>query len=431
MRISRAFHWWFKNGSSHLDAETVAREQQARFNALMHADPDRVVNAITAWNCGSLSMLARMIEEFELRDDKMRSCSKKLRASVARCDYSILKREGFEADERAEKHAQILRRFWSGIRTTNRFKLDECGGFSLLMKQMMESESMGYCVHELVWRLLPNGEITAQFIKVPLWHFENRTGKLRFLPTTNMTNGEEMKPGEWMVSTGDAIGIAAVICATLKRCTLADWAVFCERCGMPFFVAKTTAQFGSAQWKNLSKALAAIGRDARIQVDKATDIDAVQTNSGNQPYTPLVEWADRAIATLYRGADLSTMSAGGQAVGSNPQNEEMGILEADACQRMSETLHEQVERYVIRFMTGDEEPLAAIRIEPMKKPNITTEIQIDQHLINNGVKLSKLDALQRYGRSEAIEDGDAALEPIEQPQEPTHKMRETTTENEK
>jgi len=409
----KQIRYWFQKAFSVLSGADVTAEQRGRYNALMGADPDKIVAAITAYNCGSLAWMARIIEEYELRDDKMRTCSKKLRASVARCDYTILKREGYEKDERAERHAGILSRFWSGVKATNRFKMDECGGFSLLLKQMMEAESLGFTVHEMVWRILGDGEITAEFIKIPLWHFENHTGKLRFLPTTSVMEGEEMKEGEWMVSTGDGIGIAAAICACLKRCTLADWAVFCERCGMPFFIGKTSAQYGSKQWKNLAKALAAIGRDARLLVDRGTQIDAVQTGgSGNQPYSPLVEWADRAISSLYRGADLSTMSGGQQSVGASLQGDEMGIIEQDACQRISETLHEQVEKFVIRFVTGDAEPLARIKIEPMKKPNIDTEIKIDEHLIRHGAKISKTDALRRYGRFEAAKgEKDSALEP--------------------
>ena len=120
-----------------------------------------------------------------------------------------------------------------------------------------------------------------------------------------------MKPGEWLVTTGDGVGIAAAICANLKRACLSDWAVFCERCGMPLIVGKTGAAFGSEQWNNLNDALASIGRDARIQVDTNTDISALSTGgSASQPYSPLVDWADRAIAALYREADLSTISAG-------------------------------------------------------------------------------------------------------------------------
>jgi len=409
--VIKTLQFWWQKVTSALSGADVAKEQQSRYNALLGADPKKVISAITAYNAGRLAELALIIEEYELRDDKMRTCSKKLRASVARCDYSILKRKGYEGDKRAELHAEILQRFWSGVKATSRFKQDECGGFALLVKQMMEAESMGFTVHEIIWRILGNGELAAEFIKIPLWHFENKTGKLRFLETTSETDGIEMKEGEWLVSTGDGIGIAASICACLKRCTLGDWAVFCERCGMPFFIGKTNAGYQTKQWNNLNAALAAIGRDARLLVDKATEIQAIQTGgNGNQPYSPLVEWADRAISSLYRGADLSTMSGEAQATGASLQGDEMGIIEQDACQRLSETLHEKVEKFVIRFVTGDTEPLARIKIEPMKKPNIETEIKIDRHLIGCGAKLSKAEALARYGRSEASGEKDEPME---------------------
>jgi hypothetical protein len=52
-------------------------------------------------------------------------------------------------------------------------------------------------------------------------------------------------------------------------------------------------------------------------------------------------------------------------------------------------------------MTGDDTPLAYIWIEPVTKPNIDNEIKIDTHLMQSGIKLSKRDMLQRYGRTEA------------------------------
>lgn len=422
MQILPTIRYWFQKGGSYLGFDTVSREQQARYNALMNSNPKRLIDAITAYNCGNLGELARIVEEYELRDDKMRTCSKKLRASVARCDYTISVREGFANNERAKKHVEILTRFWSGVKATNRFKLDEVGGFNLLIKQMMEAESLGYAVHEVVWKILPNGELAATFIKIPLWHFENRTGKLRFLRDANDYDGETMLDGEWLVATGDAIGVAASICACLKRCTLADWAVYCERCGMPFFLAKTGAQYKSKMWNQLTEALKAIGRDARIQVDKNTDVSAIQTGGqGNPPYGPYVEWADRAISSLYRGADLSTMSKDGMAVGASLQGDEMGIIEQDACARLSETLQEKICRFVIRFVTGDDEPLAKIEIKPTKKPNIEQEIQIDNHLIEHGIKLGKKDAAQRYGRSTTDSDGDEPMEKTAKPVEPKAK----------
>ena len=66
--------------------------------------------------------------------------------------------------------------------------------------------------------------------------------------------------------------------------------------------------------------------------------------------------------------------------------------------------HEQVDRFVIRYMTGDAEPLPYIWIEPVSKPNIEAEIAVDNHLMSAGVRLSKRDMLQRYGRAKADPD---------------------------
>lgn len=83
-------------------------------------------------------------------------------------------------------------------------------------------------------------------------------------------------------------------------------------------------------------------------------------------------------------------------------------MDADGCALVSETLRDQVERFVIRFECGDFEPLAEIVVNPpAETENIDCEIKVDAHLASLGVKLSKADALSRYGRTEAEDDADA------------------------
>ena len=398
---------WFQKRASALDDARVRMEHMAQYNALFHLDPDRLVDAITSFNAGDLGQLARIIRDFEERDDKMATCAMKMRASVGRCDYSILVKEGFENDERAKRHAEILKRFWSTVNVTSRFNMNERGGLRLLKKQMMEAQSYGYAVHEIVWRPLPNGEIAAEFIKLPLWHFENRTGELRFLPTETAVEGVPMAEGEWLVTTGDGVGIPASICAMAKRMCFQDWLLFSERSGMPIIVGTTGATFRSEQWNNIKGAIRNIYRDTRVLLDSGSRIEAIDTgHAANIPFPALVEWSDRAIAALYRGADLSTISKG-DGTGASLQGDEAGMIEQDAAANLGETLHEQVDRFVIRYVTGDDEPLASISIEPVKKPDVDTDIKIDNHLAALGVKLSKADALQRYGRAEATSEEDA------------------------
>jgi phage gp29-like protein len=398
--------YWFQKRESVLGSEHVRLEQMAKFNALYGCDPDKIVAAVTQFNAGTIAPLARIIEAFEQNDDKMKICSMKMKASAARCDYSIRLKEGYEDDARAKAHMETLKRFWSTIRVTNRFKMNETGGIRLLKKHMMDAQSFGYAVHEIIWKPLQNGELSAEFVKLPLWHFENHTGSLRFLKREHDYEGEIMRDGEWLVTSGDGVGIAASICAMAKHLSFQDWLLFSERSGMPIIHGATSAAFGSDQWNNLKAALRSIGRDCRIQTDAETKIELVGSASAtNIPYPALVDWADRAIAGLYRGADLSTISKG-DGTGASLQGDESAMLEQDACALMGETLHEQIDRFVIRYVYS-EEPLAYISIDPVEKPDVDTDIKVDNHLAGLGVKLSKKEALQRYGRAEADDEDDA------------------------
>ena len=400
--------FWFQKRTSAMDDARVRMEQMSQYNALFHLDPDKIVSAITQYNAGSLGQLAHIIRDLEKHDDKMATCSMKMKASVGRCDWSVQIKDGFADDERAKRHAEILKRFWSTVSVTDRFKMNERGGLRLLKKQMMEAQSFGFAVHEIVWKPLANGEISAEFIKLPLWNFENRTGALRFLPSQTASDGIPMAAGEWLVTTGDGVGIPAAICAMAKRMSFQDWLLFSERSGMPIIVGKTGATFGSDQWNNMKSLIRRIYRDTRALIDNGSSVEAIDTgNAANIPFPPLVEWADRAIAACYRGADLSTISKG-DGTGASLQGDEAGMIEQDAAENLSEALHEQVDAFVIRYVTGDDEPLAKISIEPATKTDVDTDIKIDNHLVSMGCRLSKSDMMTRYGRTEATSDDDVA-----------------------
>lgn len=405
--LDRLTRFFFEKRSPETDRAAAERELRSRHSPMRGLDPDRLASAIEGFRAGALGPLARIVEEFELRDDTMCSCSAKMRAAAARCPHQVLLREGVGAAdrERAEAHRRALERLWARARATDALSRNARGGFRLLLKQMMDAQSFGFAAHELVWRPTPDGSLDVTFVKVPLQFFENRTGALRYLPDPNLWDGVEMAEGEWMVTAGAGVGIAAAVAACSKRLSLQDWLLFSERCGQPGLHAATDAKQGSEQWNNLVAAVANFGREWGIVTDMATKVDTVSlANGGAPPYPALVERMDRAIAVLYRGSDLSTLSAGGGSVGASQQGEEADVLEQDACEMLSETLQEQVERPFIRYVFGDEEPLAYVQVSPVSHPNLEMEMKIDQHLASLGVKLSKKEALERYQRTEASED---------------------------
>ena len=400
-------HWFDKRSAVMTVAETTL-EQMTKFNALMRSDPEDIIRAIDEFNCGYLAPMARLIGEYEQRDDKMRVSSIKMASAVSRCGWSVRPKKGFEDDPDAARQVEVLERFWSTVRVTDAFKRNERGGLALLKEQMMSAQSYGFAVHDLSWKPLANGEIEATFTSVPLWKFENRTGELRYIPQVGGWDGVEMKRGEWMVSTGDGIGVAAAICACMKRLGLTNWLVFTDRCVLPLIHGKTGAAYGSEQWNNLQKALKNINRLARVVTDPSTDINAIQMDGGKQnPFGPLIDWCDRAIVTLYRGGDLGTISRP-DAVGGLGQLDEVDALEQRSCVRITETLNEQVSSFVVDYVLN-KALKAEIVIEPVSKPDVKQDMEIDNHLAKFGVKLSKTDALARYGRAEAAEDdpGDA------------------------
>ena len=134
------------------------------------------------------------------------------------------------------------------------------------------------------------------------------------------------------------------------------------------------------------------------------------------PFGPLIEWADRAIVTLYRGGDLATISRS-DAVGGIAQADEVDSLEQRSCRRITETLNEQVSSFVIDYVLG-QKLRAEIVVEPVSKPDVKQDMEIDNHLAAMGVRLSKTDALSRYGRAEAETDDDALQPPSKDPQNP-------------
>ena len=222
-----------------------------------------------------------------------------------------------------------------------------------------------------------------------------------------------MPDGEWLVTVGEGVGVAAAVIAMAKRLSWNDWLLFSEKCGMPVILGNTNAQRDTPAWAAMSRAIRAIAPKTGLLADAGTTLNAVSMGAGGQnTYRELVDTVDRAISALYRGGDLATQSSGPDAAGVNAQAGESELMDDDGCKMVAETLRDQVEKFVIRFELGDFEPLAEIVINPpADTDDVEREMKIDTHLSGLGVKLSKKDALARYGRTEAEDENDALTPP--------------------
>jgi phage gp29-like protein len=397
--------------------ERVRYWKQTRFNPIRDLTADNLSRQIEEFNAGMLRRFAMTMDAIQRRDDVLKCVIPKRTAALTAYDWSIIK-DPKAAPNVAEEHAAKLEYFYSNLRATHAVDRNQNRGFSLLVEQMMDALAKQYAAHEIIWRPTKDN-LTATFNFVPLWFFENRTGTLRFLKDDFALEGEPLDD-DWLITCGDGLMEACAVAYMYKLLPLKDWVMYCEKHGMPGVHGKTKHPVDSDGWKAVEAAVQAVAADFSCVTsmdDEISKIDFAAT--GTLPFQPLVERMDRALAALWRGADLSTISAGsGEGQGASLQGKEEHSLKSQDARLISETLNEQVDRKVIAYHFGDgTAPAAYVRIVIPEPRNVASDLQVDEFLTKHGVKLAKKETAERYGRKIA-EDGDEVLEAAQAPPQP-------------
>jgi len=372
----------------------VALDQMFRFNPLRTLSPDTLRVSHDEFDAGSLRSAARLWDKIEDTDDVLKVVAAKRKKAVSRHGYEI---EELDDSPEAKQHAETLEFFYDNLATSRVDDRNVRGGFNMLIRQMMDAVGKKYAVHELVWKPV-DGKLTAEFWFVPLWFFENRTGILRYLPAGNTRDGNDLEPGEWMITSGDGVMRAAAVAYMLKHLPLQDWLIYSENFGRPIPKGKSTGNPGSPEWEAMEEAVAALAACDGVVISAGSEIEALDLQvKGNLPYPPLVERMDRAMSTLWRGADLSTM-AKGDAVGASVQSDETDILEDDDADNITDVLREQVDRFVIKYMHGTDAPKAHIKIKTGIREDVEGDLKVDQALYEMGLETPLEDLQRRYNR---------------------------------
>lgn len=418
--------------------ERVVVERRSRFNPLRALTPEMLSRQLDAYAVGYLREFAITAEKIEERDDVLKTVAAKRKKAVARRPWEIL---AVNHSPEAQRHKQALEHFYNHLTCTNATDENQQGSFQLLVRQMMDAVGKGYAVHEIVWKPgLKGGEaggaggvgkfmasdvpgvmsggsgisspaphappaappLTAEFRFVPLWFFENTTGRLRYLRSNTDFQGQPLEPGGWMITITDPLMPASAVAWMYKNLSLKDWVTYGERHGMPGIRGVTNAARGSAEWNEMVEAVEHFACEFAAVMSDQERIEAIDLKgSGELPYPGLIERLDRALAALWRGSDLSTISRS-EGLGASLQHSESVLLEQDDGQMLSETFNLYVDRYVIRYLFGeDAEPLAYLRILVPDPPNVAQDLKIDEFLVRHGARLSVTNALERYQRPAA------------------------------
>lgn len=379
----------------------LQQARRLRNSILAGLSGESLAAALAAFETGDIRRAVQFWEGMASRDDVIPSVKSKREKALARRSWEII-----QEDDSAEagEHKAKLFSFWNSVRAVNAYDRNEKGGFSRLVKQMLTAVSFKYAAHHIRWKP-GKDEIKAEFEFVPLSFFENRTGELRFCPTGMEFDGEPLEPGQWMITSGDGLMMAACICYLAKRNSWADWMVFSERFGIPGIIGRTPAAADSPAGRALADAVASIANDWAACLfgdDKkngsTVELLEVKGGASNLPFPLLIERVDRLLAMMWRGADLSSMSSSsGQGTGASLQAEETALIEMDDGLNVEETL-EEVSLQVLQWYYGPNvTPRAYLKISVPAPEDLKLLISAIEMLVKHGAPVSVNAALERLG----------------------------------
>ena len=385
----------------------VTYSVRMRYNPVRGLTFDRLVQYLDQWRMGFFRSAGMLWDAIERRDYQMQICRPKRMKSVARHGYEILIRDDIDDSQKAQAQAQkdFLDNFYGNASATTALNPDEEGGFSLLVRQMMDAVGKYYAVHEIVWEPLPNGELTAKFIFCPVWWFEGTQGKLRFLASEFQIYGAEMLPGDWLVTCGDGLMESCSVLYLMKSLMLKSWLSFLDKFGMPGIHGKTDAVKDSPEWSSFVEAVEEFANEWSAVTNRNAEISLVEAKaSGDAGFKDLHAVFDKAITQLWRGGDLGT-SSGKNATGASLQEDESEILETDDAKMIEETLESKVTKYALAWKFGVDAPaLAYIKLRTTPRRNIQDDIAVDTFLSGlkdakgNGLLVTQA-TLERYSRA--------------------------------
>ena len=424
---------------------------------------ERLNRQLDAYTHGLVGDFAITAEAMEQRDDILRNVILKRKKAVARHGHAILT---CGDSPQARQHKAALEYFYKNLRCTHVLKQDLDGGLNLLVHQMMDALAKGWSVHEITWRpriaghspstiqnpksniqnaanpssniqnpttniqnaasRIPNPaspipnpasetqnpgtigpcgshiQLSADLRFIPLWFFENTTGKLRFLPEPFALQGHPLKPREWLITTADALMIACARAFLFKHSPLQAWLDYCNQYGTPGLRGVTTAARDTPEWLSMEHTLEQFMQDLAIVTNNTENIEVIDLKGrGESPFHLLIERMDRTMAALWRGADLSTLSRD-RGYGASLQEQESRVLEVDDAALITETLNKTLDRWVIEYLFGQNtEPLAYIKLLVSPRECTPHDLAVDEFLIKHGARLSLARTLEHYGRAPA------------------------------
>lgn len=379
--------------SKHIGVVRIRDEARLRYNPLRNLTPQKITAAMDAFDCGYLSEAARIYDAIRRRDGVVQACVQKRKRATSRLEWTIVEMGNDEAA--SKEHAAFLEDFYNNIKVTSAADANKRGSMSMLIDNILSALENKYAVSEIIWDTSRAPNLSAEVRHVPLWFFENTQGYLRFKRNSTDTEGVELEPNGWMVSVSDSpLMEATAVCYIIKRFAQGDWAVCSQRFGMPTPVYNANADRGTPEFESAVESIAGLMNGYGMVCARGEVFDLKLPNGTSEPFKTLSEAMDRYIALIWRGSDLSTLSAA-DAAGASLQAEESEILEDADCALVEETLAHYLTLPALEWKFGKGvKPAAYLQLTRKNRKDKLNQISVYKGAAELGCPVAKRDVYE-------------------------------------
>lgn len=405
--------------NSIIDQNRVWTYKLSKFNPIRYLTPEYLSNQLLEFDYGTLEWPAQLLWEIRERDQTTVTVANKRRMKIEGFNWTIAVKPEFAGNPGAEKQKDRLKYCFDNMMFTSAIDQDFRRGLQGGFGQMSEAIGMKWQVHELIARPSTDG-LTFTAIDCPLWFFENRHGRMRYIKAQGLWDGEELQPGAWMITRGPGLLKPTSIAYMFAHLPRQLWLYYCEAHSLPGIWGKTKAAQGTPQYDAMKTFVALAGTQNFRGVGGVEDmVEAIHlTAQGALPYEALIEAMEKHIMEMWQGGAMATRAEAGAKVGSSNQNEDAKCFEESDAQMIQETLNNAITPQVIEFNFGPGEPMMAeIRVTPKRKPDLA-EINLKYGFATaNGIPVGE-NAYREEAGLPAPEKGEELIRGPLQPQQP-------------
>ena len=400
--------------SKHIGIVRIRDEARLRYNPLKNLTPQKITAAMDAFNYGYLSEAARIYDAIRRRDAVVQACVQKRKRATSRLAWTIVEMGNDEAS--SKEHAAFLEDFYNNIKVTSAADANKRGSMSMLIDNILSALENKYAVSEIIWDTSRAPSLSAEVRHVPLWFFENTQGYLRFKRNSTDTEGVDLEENGWMVSVSDSpLMEATAVCYIIKRFAQGDWAVCSQRFGMPMPVYNANADRGTPEFESAVESVAGIMNGYGMVCARGEVFDLKLPNGTSEPFKTLSEAMDRYIALIWRGSDLSTLSAD-NAAGASLQAEESEILEDADCALVEETLAHYLTKPALEWKFGQGvKPAAYLQLTRKNRKDKLNQIAVYKGAAELGCNVAKRDVYEALELREPEPGEDMVELSVQQP----------------